>query len=271
MSFNPAYTGTRGMLSAVGLYRTQWVGLPGAPETLNFSVQAPVGKKVGLGLNINSDKIFIANETNVDLMFSYQLDVGQNANLSLGLKAGLNLFNIDFNRANVGPNDQNDINADIANEIAPQIGVGAFYYTETFYTGLSVPNLLKTDHFNDVQRNVKTERLHLYYMVGNVFELNPDLKFKPSGLLKVVSGAPLQVDVSANFLLYEKVTLGMAYRWDAGINALAAFQISDKLLIGYGYDWETTQLSQYNNGSHEIFLRFELISKRNKILSPRFF
>ncbi|MDQ6473082.1 type IX secretion system membrane protein PorP/SprF [Flavobacterium sp. LHD-80] len=272
MSFNPAYTGTRDALSVLALYRNQWMGIDGAPETINFSAQAPVGKKVGLGINVISDKIFVVNESVIDLMFSYKVDVSYRAKLSLGIKGGLNIFNVDFTQANTGPKDPNDLNLSITNEISPQVGVGAYYYTDTFYTGLSVPNIIETNHFNDSERNIKTERLHLYYIIGKVFELNSNLKFKPSGLLKIVSGSPIQVDVSTNFMVYDKLTLGLAYRWDAALSALAAFQVSDRWLIGYAYDWETTKLSNYNSGSHEFFLRFELINKsKSRLVTPRFF
>lgn len=271
MSFNPAYTGTRDALSVLALYRNQWVGIDGAPKTMNFSAQAPVGKKLGLGVNVVSDKIFVVTESAVDFMLSYQVDVSYRGKLSFGIKGGLNIFNTDFTQANTGPKDPNDINLSITNEVSPQVGVGAYYYTDSFYTGLSIPNIIETNHFNDSERNVKTERLHLYYIIGKVFDLSPDLKFKPSGLVKVVTGAPVQVDVSANFLISEKLTLGLAYRWDAALSGMAAFQVSDRWMIGYAYDWETTKLANYNSGSHEIFLRFELISNRSKILSPRFF
>ena len=100
---------------------------------------------------------------------------------------------------------------------------------------------------------------------------NQNIKFKPAFLLKAVEGAPLQADVTANFLFSEKLTLGVAYRWDAAWSALAGFQITDGLMIGYSYDAETTKLANYNSGSHEIFLRFELFNKYKRINSPRFF
>ena len=87
----------------------------------------------------------------------------------------------------------------------------------------------------------------------------------------MTQGAPLQVDLSANFLFSEKFTAGVAYRWDAAVSALVGFQVTDGLFIGYAYDAETTRLANYNSGSHEVFLRFELFKSYDKIISPRFF
>ena len=108
-------------------------------------------------------------------------------------------------------------------------------------------------------------------MTGYTFDLSDNLLLKPSLLTKIVEGSPLQVDVSTNFLLYDKLTLGVAYRWSAAISAMVGFQITDQLMLGFSYDEETTELANYNDGSYEFFLRFELFNKTNKILSPRFF
>ncbi|HMK06334.1 MAG TPA: PorP/SprF family type IX secretion system membrane protein, partial [Flavobacterium sp.] len=118
---------------------------------------------------------------------------------------------------------------------------------------------------------ITTQKMNFYLIAGHVFDLSPNTKFKPALLTKLVTGAPLQVDVSGNFMFYDKLVLGVAYRWDAAVSALAGFQITDGLYIGYGYDQETTNLKHYNSGSHEIFLRYELFGNYNKIISPRFF
>ena len=112
--------------------------------------------------------------------------------------------------------------------------------------------------------------MHFYFIAGHVFTLSPNIDFKPAVLSKIVEGAPLQADVTANFLFFDKLTLGAAYRWDASVSALAGFQISDSWFIGYGYDLETTKLANYNSGSHEIFLRYEVFN-RSRVSAPRFF
>jgi type IX secretion system PorP/SprF family membrane protein len=115
------------------------------------------------------------------------------------------------------------------------------------------------------------EKMNYYLVAGHVLDIGENLKFKPTLLTKLVTGAPLQIDVSGNFLINKKFVLGGAYRWSAAFSAMAGFQISEGIFVGYGYDKETTKLANYNSGSHEIFLRFELSRTYNKITSPRFF
>ncbi|WP_028289976.1 type IX secretion system membrane protein PorP/SprF [uncultured Olleya sp.] len=278
LSVNPAYAGSRDVLSFIGLYRTQWVGLDGAPDTFTASVHSPVGEKVGLGLNITQDEIFITSETYIDLSFSYTLDIGNASKLALGVKGGGHFLNIDTNKLNTGAFNPGDSDAEINvdNKFSPQFGLGVYYYSDKFYLGLSAPNVLETEHFDENAANNNSfatakEKVNFYIMAGRTFDLNADLKFKPSTLVKFVDGAPLQVDLSANFLIQEKLTLGAAYRWSAALSAMAGFQVSNQIMLGVAYDRETTQLKQFNDGSYEVFLRFELFKRSNRMISPRFF
>lgn len=270
---NPAYAGNRGMLSFNGLYRTQWVGLDGAPETLNFSMNTPVGEKgVGLGLAFFSDKIGPSTESNIMADFSYTINVSDNTKLSFGIKGGINLLNVDYTKLNIfDPNDPN-FSENINNRLSPGIGAGLYLHnSDKWYVGLSVPNMLETDHYDDVATSTASERAHFYLIGGYVFDLSSNTKFKPAVLAKAVTGAPIALDASANFLFYDKFTLGAAYRLDAAVSGLAAFQVSDQLMIGYAYDYDTTELGNYNSGSHEFFLRFEFATKVRKVVNPRFF
>lgn len=280
VTVNPAYAGSRGVLSVIGLHRTQWVGVDGAPSTQTLSVHSPIGiSKVGLGGTIINDEIGPVNETYFDLSFAYTIPTSEVGKLNFGLKAGARLFNVDFNQLNRQQNvDDLAFANNIDNQFNPTVGAGVYYHNQRFYLGLSVPNILETEHLeanniNDIASasSVAKERLNFYLIAGHTFDLTDDIKFKPAVLGKLVSGAPLQVDVSGNVLFYEKLTLGLAYRWSAAVSALAAFQISDSLLIGVAYDRETTELAQLNDGSFEIMLRFELFKKYDRLLTPRFF
>lgn len=280
MSINPAYVGSRNALSFVGLYRTQWVGLKGAPTTFTFSGHSPIANRMGLGLNVTQDEVFVTNETNIDLAYSYNLPLSNGRNLAFGIKGGAHLLNVDFLKAR-----SNDVDAllteNIDNKFSPQVGIGLFYYTKKWYAGLSVPNMLETEHFDSstvssVNTNLSTselarERINYYAMGGYIYEVNNNITLKPTALVKWVDGAPLQVDITANALFYNKFILGAAYRWDAAVSAMAGFQISDRLLLGMAYDRETTELVEFNDGSYEFFLRYEFFKKKSKLVHPRFF
>lgn len=275
---NPAYAGSREQLSALLLYRNQWVGIDGAPTTYNFGLHTPVGQaqRLGLGLNFFKDEIGPADESNITADVSYTIPVSSSGTkLAFGVKGGVNFLNIDYNKLNLqsGTSDgsfQNDIN----NRVTPAVGLGVFLYnTNRWYMGLSTPNLLKTTHYDDVKVSNVTEKMHLFATAGYVFDLSSSTKFKPAVMAKMVSGTPLALDVSANFLFNDKFTLGAAYRWSAAVSALAGFQVSDSVMIGYAYDYGLQDLANYNSGSHEVFLRFELGSggSNNRLITPRFF
>lgn len=270
MAFNPAYTGSRGSLSMNGIYRNQWVGLDGAPTTLNFGAHSPIGVKgVGLGVNFTSDKIGPSSQSFIEGDFSYTINVGEETKLAFGIRGGISLLDIDPSKLLIY--DPNDYDLQRENYLSPRVGAGMYLYTDNWYVGLSSTNLLETEHYDDIQVSTATEKSHFYLMGGYVFNISPDFKLKPAALMKAVVGAPLSVDVSANALLYDRVTFGLAYRWDAAVSALAGFQISENIMVGYAYDYETTELNRYNSGSHEVFFRFELGTRFSGKVNPRFF
>lgn len=274
---NPAYAGSREAMSIFALHRTQWVGLDGAPVTNNFSIHTPInGSNVGLGLSVVNDKIGPSDENNIAVDFSYSIRTSERYQLSFGLKASANLLNVDFTKLQIyNPGDPR-FQDNIDNKFSPNIGAGLYLHSDNTYFGLSAPYLLETNHFDKSADNtsssfVAREKVHYYFIAGHVFDVSATVQFKPSVLTKMVQGAPLQVDISANFLINEKFTAGLAYRWDAAFSALVGFQVSDSWFIGYAYDMETTKLANYNSGSHELFLRYELFNKNDRIISPRFF
>ncbi len=271
INVNPAYAGSRGVLSVFGLHRTQWVGLDGAPTTNAFSLNSPINNSnLGVGLSFVNDKIGPTVENTISADLSYTIRTSETYKLSFGVKGTANLFNLDETKLN--PQNAGDpLLQDLDNDFSPNVGAGAYLHSDKLYLGVSVPNFFETKRYDDNDVAVYKERMNLYFIGGYVFDLTPSLKFKPAFLTKVVEGAPLQLDVSGNFLINEKFVLGAAWRWDAAVSAMAGFQITDGLFIGYGYDLETTKLANYNSGSHEVFLRFELFKKQEKIVSPRFF
>lgn len=271
INVNPAYAGSRGVMSIFGLHRTQWVGLEGAPVTNAFSVNTPIKySNLGLGISVINDKIGASDNNTLSADLSYTIKTNEETKLSFGLKASGNLFNIDVTKLTyehqADPNLQS-----FSNEFSPNFGAGVYLHSNKYYFGFSVPNILQDTKYNDNDYATYKERTNYYLIGGYVFDISPNVKFKPAFLTKVVTGSPLQVDVSGNFLFFEKLILGGAYRWDAAASAMAGFQITDGLLVGYSYDMDTTNLQHYNKGSHEVFLRFELYSKIKKMVSPRFF
>lgn len=271
INVNPAYAGSRGVMSIFGLHRTQWVGLDGAPVTNAFSINTPLREsKLGMGVSFVNDRIGPTDENTLSADISYTVNTSDRFKLSFGIKGSLNIFNLDIGKLNIenqlDPQFQN-----MDNLYSPNIGAGVYFHSDKTYFGFSIPNFFETKRYNDNSVAVTKERMTYYFIGGHVFDMSPDIQFKPAFLTKAVEGAPLQLDLSANFLFNEKFMLGAAWRWDAAWSAMAGFQVTDQIFIGYAYDMETTRLANYNSGSHEIFLRFELFERLNKIVSPRFF
>ena len=248
ININPAYAGSRGAMSIFGMHREQWVGLNGAPKTNAFSINTPINNsKLGLGVSFVNDQIGVMKDNTLSVDVSYTIDLDNRENkLSFGIKGSMNLLDVRYSDLNIyNPNDPK-FSQDIDNQFSPNIGAGIYYHNEKSYLGLSVPNFLQTDRYDDNLYATMQTRMHFYLIGGHVFDLNPNLKFKPAFLLKAVEGAPLQADITANFLISDKFTLGAAYRWDAAWSALAGFQVSDGLMIGYSYEGKTTRLANYN-------------------------
>lgn len=275
---NPAYaTANEGVINLGGLYRTQWVGAVGAPKTGSVFVHSPVAKKVELGISIVSDVIGdVVHENNIYADFAYVLPVSENNKLSFGLKGGVTLFDANFTDFKYTETETGNAFENI-NKAFPNIGIGSFFFSNKYYLGFSIPNLLTTKHLES-KNGIKTtgvEAIHYFFTGGYVFDLNPNLKFKPAFMTKGVSGAPLSLDLTANFLLSNRVEVGAGYRFDDSVSGLVNFYITPNLRIGYSYDYTLSNLGKYNSGSHEIFLLFDLdlssLSSKGFDKSPRFF
>ena len=273
---NPAYAGSRGTTNIFALHRTQWVGLEGAPTTNTVSVNTPIAStNLGIGISVVNDRIGPSEENNFAIDLSYSIPTSERYKLSFGLKASANLLNIDFTK--LSQYDSNDFvfETNIDNKFSPNVGVGLYLHSDEAYIGVSAPNLLETKHFDryvlGANSHIAKENVNLYLIGGLVYDLTYNVKFKPSFLVKYVQGAPLQIDVSTNFMFNDNFVAGLAYRWSASVSAMAGFKVSDTWFIGYGYDLDTTRLAYYNKGSHEIFLRYEFFNRVSRCKCSRFF
>jgi type IX secretion system PorP/SprF family membrane protein len=273
---NPAYaTDDPGMLNLGGIYRSQWVGIDGAPSTANFFAHTPVSERVELGLTVVHDEVGgWIKENNITADFAYVLPAGETSKLSFGVKAGLTTF--DSNTSGIIVNDPDDPAFENINEVFPVFGVGAFWFGEDYYLGLSAPNLFTSKHLENEQglAALGEENIHYFLTGGYVFDLSENLKLKPAFMARGVEGAPLSVDVTANVLLYERLEAGIGYRFDESVTGLVNFKITPQLRVGYAYDYTTSNLGNYNDGTHEIMVLFDfdlfgLTKGYDK--SPRFF
>lgn len=267
---NPAYAGSTEHPSFGLLYRNQWTGIDGAPQTGTFFGHASLKNKLGIGLSVIADQLGPVKETNVYGDISYTLQFESEHRLAFGLKVGATFHDIGLNNLTVfDPNDP--FFSENVNSVTPNLGAGIFYYAENYYAGISVPNLLEAVHLNNNGAELGSETQHYFITAGYVFQLSENTKLKPSFLVKSAFNVPTSFDVNTNVLLYDKLELGVSYRYDDSFSGLVNFVINPNLKIGYAYDTVTSDLRQFASASHEVFLLFQITPKDKRIKSPRFF
>ncbi|MBA4745885.1 MAG: type IX secretion system membrane protein PorP/SprF [Muricauda sp.] len=289
-SFNPAYVGTVESPEIIGLYRAQWVDIPGAPTTIRGGANIPFNnEKMGLGVNIVNDVLGPSTQTYFDVAYSYQIQLSEDTKLSFGLNAGGSSLNIDYSKGTFeDPSDGSILGGNYSN-FYPTVGAGLFmYHKEDWYLGLSVPNFLTNALYNDEVATIVEDNMQFNAIGGYVFELGEQTKFKPAFLVNYLQGSPVTVNLSANFQFIDALTIGASYRFDNAVSGLAGFQISNGMFIGYSYDYNTNGLGEYSGGSHEAILKFYIgrggfgfgnnnsknkksKNKGKQIDSPRFF
>lgn len=290
-SFNPAYVGTVESPEIIGLYRAQWVDVPGAPTTIRAGANIPFkNERTGLGINIVNDELGPSRQTFLDVAYSYQIQLSDETKLSFGLNAGGSMLDIDYSRGTFENESDPSILGENYNSFYPTIGAGLFmYHEEDWYLGVSVPNFLTNGLYNDEVATIVEDNMQFNAIGGYVFQLGDRTKFKPAFLVNYLEGSPVTLNLSANFQFIDALTIGASYRMDNAVSGLAGFQISNAMFIGYSYDYATNGLGEYSGGSHEAILKFYIgrggfgsgnkgnksrdknTNKGKQIDSPRFF
>lgn len=267
ININPAFAGSRGVTSILSSYRAQWVDVPGAPKTMMLSVNGVTkNENVGLGLSVLNDKIGPSDQSAIALDFSYSLKLNPKYKLAFGLKASANLLNVDFTKLYLKDGSEPIFEDNIDNKFSPNIGFGFLLKSDKSSFGISVPNVLETKFYDKYNSNasnssIAKENLNVFFTADHLFELSPNLMFKPALLVKVVKDGVAQTYASTNFVINQAFTVGMSYRFGGTISNIVGFQASKKMFIGYGYDLETRSMRNYDTASHELFVRFDLFAK----------
>ncbi|MGB5417251.1 PorP/SprF family type IX secretion system membrane protein [Algibacter sp.] len=274
ISVNPAYAGSREVMSMVGLHRSQWVGFKGGPITQTLSIHTPLrNDRIGVGLSLIEDDLGPQNFTYLYGDFSYSIPTGTDGKLAFGLKGGFTQFSFDTS-FRIDEDNQNDpLIYGTEDRWAPNIGLGLYWSTNRIYVSLSAPRILNNDA-NNANDFEALERISYYFTAGGVIDLTKNIKFKPAALIKGTNGAPVSYDLTANFLFNEKFWVGGSYRINeqtAAIGGIVDFQISRQLRIGYAYEKPISEIADYTTGTHEILLMYEFKFLSSKLKSPRYF
>lgn len=269
VSINPAYAGSRGTLNAVVLNRQQWVGMEGAPNTMTISINSPfIAYNVGIGLSLIYDRIDPTRQVGVYTDYAYHLKISEKVKFAMGLKAGFNMYDVN---TLILRGAQYESDPTVERMYLPNFGVGSYLYSDRFYLGLSVPKMLQNSLSDNENTLLNKEERHYFLTGGYVFDVNENVRFKPSFTFRKVKGAPLSSELSAAFLLHSRLWLGGMYRYLDALGGMIRFDITNQLGMGYSYDKTLSRLGNYNQGTHEIFVSYDIAYRNKKVLSPRFF
>ena len=271
LTVNPAYAGSKGMLNMSALMRQQWIGIDGAPVTQNFIIHSPiVSKNIGVGLSFLNDKAGPIQQTSIAMDYSYSIRVNQTGKLNVGIKGMLNFVQANLSSLKLEQlNDQTfSSNPTI---LAPNVGLGLYYHTDKWYLGASTPKLLETSIAGNSKTIVSKLNRHYYIIGGYVFTLTEDWKLKPAFLSKLTSNAPVSLDASVEAYYKNLISLGIMHRFGDSFGFLCGYQITNQFKVGASFDQTISRLNNYNSGTFEMFLSYDFIFKKDKIITPRYF
>ena len=272
---NSAYAGTRDALSVTMIGRKQWVGFDGAPSTATLSIHSPLRNEAfSLGLSIIQDEIGPTKNTSFYGDVAYRFDVSSKSRLAFGLKGGLDMFSADFGQLRVANADDIQYTTAIRNQLMPNFGFGAYLNSEKYYVGFSAPKLIRNTYKGSLQGGGGLESIqdrHFFLTAGYTFDLNSVVEIIPSFMVKAVEDAPLSADVNVNFFFYEKLWIGGGYRIDDSFIANIVYHFTPKFRAGYAYDYTLSQLGDYNTGTHEVMINYDLDFLGKGFRTPRRF
>lgn len=269
---NPAYAGSHEGLSVAALYRNQWVGVEGAPVSQSLSVHAPLKKdNVALGLSIVNDRIGVTNTLSMNGIYAFRIEM-ESGVLSMGLQAGLARLQADYTKVALNPQGAPDVQfSEVQNYLMFNFGNGVYYYSDKFYAGVSSPNLFRTRLAGGDFRSKTTgeeeegslpqHARHFFLSTGYTFNLSEHVQVKPSTLIKVAQGAPVQFDINTNVWLNDFFGVGASYRSNNTLIGLAEVKVGKQFRVGYAYDHSVSDISQYTANTHEVMLRFDMLPR----------
>lgn len=271
---NPAYAGARGNLNIAGLYRRQWVGIEGAPETIMLTSDTPLPDGTnGIGLYITRDKIGVTRETSFSALYSYKIEAGE-GNLYFGLRAGLIATRTKWSDLIALDNGDEFYLLDSKTFAVPDFSFGSYYTQETFFLGFSIPRLLSYRfNFDKSKYSVRVKPGYYHYLFhgGFTYEIAPDVKFLPSALLTLSPGERIMLDLNAHFLLSERIWAGASFRTTKATSVLFQVAVNNQLKVAYSYYIDFSTLGRFSNGSHEIMIRYEFARKADNVINPLIF
>jgi type IX secretion system PorP/SprF family membrane protein len=283
LSLNPAYSVSSDNFCVSCLHRSQWEGLEGAPVSQSLNARIPFYKKrVGLGISINNDQIGPTSSWSFSGIYGYRIDLNNNAKLGVGLQGTLRNYRVKYSETFAVHSGDGVLPQSDFSKMVPNFGGGLYFYTPKVYIGLSMPRFIEQeltpfDAASDVA-DFSREARHAYLMAGVVFDLNQRVKLKPAVLIKYADNSPLDADLHASLIFFDRFWAGLTYRTGGSSNSIGEsldvitqVQIGKSVRLGFAFDFTLSKLRDYNDGTYELVLDYCMSSAENKMTNPRFF
>lgn len=262
---NPAIAGSRGYFEGVSAHRYQWEGITDAPRTYTLSVHGPSkNKKMGFGGYVFTDNVGPTRRTGFNASYAYHLNINSKLKLGLGLNFGVLQFKIDGSKITLRDANDNVITGGVQSTLNPDAGFGAYLYHENYYVGFSAPQLLNSGvSFEDVDPT-GTLPTHFFLTGGYKFRQIEDFVFEPMVFVKYISPAPIQIEGTVKVTYKDQVWIAGSYRDKDAMPIGVGYIMNSSFTIGYAYDFTTTNLKNYNNGSHELIVGIRFYQQSSK-------
>lgn len=274
MAYNPAYAGANRVLDVAAVYRNQWAGIEGAPSSLNAAANgAFLDNRLGLGLNLQNDRIGMTETQQVALNYAYKFSLNEKTKLSIGLSTALERYETDWSQSR--PDQAGDVALPgfAATATRPNFGAGAYLFSENYFIGVSMPRLLsnRTDLTNALETNAGGNPQTLFLMAGYVLPLSEQVDFRPTVLLTHNPAAPFDVDVNLNFLFAKTLWVGANYRWNDSLAGVIQYEFDRRIRLGLSYDFTLSELSKATSGSFEVMVGYTFECADCRVENLRYF
>jgi len=282
---NPAYAGYHDHVCASAIVRQQWIGFDGAPETQSLSIHGPLSsQRIGIGMNLQRRSLGVSSSTTIDAIYDYRFPLGDGT-LSLGVQASGRFLEVDYSDPAVKTVQDIGIDPGVEaiadNKFLANAGAGAYYYTPSFYIGLSAPRLINSDIDFEVN-NLFTarEQAHYYLMSGVALPLTHKMSFVPQVLFRYSNATPLSVDLNLGLRWREDYSFAVSFRKGdtdndllESVDVMASAKVLRGLRIGAAYDFTLSELQHYSDGSIEVMIMycFGEPAQPVEFLNPRYF
>lgn len=275
LAYNPAVAGSMGNGALGLLYRNQWSGIEGSPQTAILTGHMPIMKdRAGVGLTFTNDQLGMTTSNFAVLSYAYKIPISKKATLSLGLQAEMEHSSLDWTKAQLSQKTDQLANTVATSQMGGNAGAGVYLKTPKYFVGFSVPRLLKNTLYQNIPNQKKSSRDFRSYFAqaGATFNVNKDIQFIPMTMVSFGASIPTTVDLGANFLFFKRFGAGVNWRIDDSIDGLIQFQINHRLKTGFAYDFTTSPLNKTTRGSWEIMLEYQFKCNDNELVnSIRYF